>query len=232
EYQRLNQGFDSLYAQNRFDHLQTNITQICEQLSSYRKALFDTSQFGIAAKELYVCTKSPSITWEYENRTLISIIEKYNFQYSSLLAFQEKIDLLQKIYSQVLQVVSYKNTWKIFDFWELRLSFAIEDASLAYHLQKNLAILFENNPFKNTIHLQNLSIAEAFSNYQSFTILLAQQNSIQELVDFFQTPKYFYWAKYLQEQSPKEKQDIAQYEKLIQDFLRQPTDYELVDKTA
>jgi len=231
EYQRLNQGFDSLYAQNRFDRLQEEITQICEQLNHYRKALFDTSQFGIAAKELYVSTQVPKITWEYEQKELIATVKKYQFQYNDLLSFQQKINLIQQLYSKVLQIVSHKNTWKSFDFWELRLPFDTEDASLVHHLQINLANLLENNFLKNTIYLQQLSIAEEFSNYQTFTTLLQKQQSIVELLNFFQQKNYYYWAKYLQIQKPQEKKQITEYENIIQNFLEQPIDYELVDRT-
>lgn len=59
EYQRQNNGMDTIYLERTFTQASRHIRQSQEELDNFKNALYNTSDFGISAKELYL-TSNPN----------------------------------------------------------------------------------------------------------------------------------------------------------------------------
>jgi hypothetical protein len=57
-YQKQNNGLDTIYLERSFTHTSRQIMQSQEELENFRRALFNSDDFGISAKELYL-TSNP-----------------------------------------------------------------------------------------------------------------------------------------------------------------------------
>ncbi len=85
-YQTRNNSLDSIYLERKFLQISRQIDQICEELEEFKRALYDTSDCGISAKELYM-------TSEFEGAK-INLRELFDhFHFSNHEAFLRKIRL-------------------------------------------------------------------------------------------------------------------------------------------
>jgi len=54
DYKEENNGLDTIYLEREFLQSSRGIAQACDELSDFKNALFDQTEFGISAKELYL----------------------------------------------------------------------------------------------------------------------------------------------------------------------------------
>lgn len=123
DYRKTNEGFNVLYAENRFKQLCSQIDAIIAELEQFKKALYDTNLCGISVKELYL-TSNPKQNNDKTER--MNVINYENF------SFHHYPELLSKLKTYLNYRVLDTN-----DFWLQRKSFAtfsIADKSLLKHL--------------------------------------------------------------------------------------------------
>lgn len=110
DFKTRDRSIDIIQLERRFFHVCRVIDQLTETLEEFRYALFDETEFGISAKELYLTSdphaESMSIRQEYQyfNRTVLtdfaSKIRSYT-QYASMLEKDEHPWLKRKSFSSL-----------------------------------------------------------------------------------------------------------------------------------
>lgn len=108
EYKSRNISLDSIQLDRRFLQISHRIDQITEELDGFRKLLFDDSESGSSAKELYLSSRP----------TEPVVLLKQEFQYF-------KMDALDDFLRKLKSYSSYAKNLKTEDYlWKDRLSFA------------------------------------------------------------------------------------------------------------
>lgn len=124
DYKRSNNNLDALQLDRQFRQSSLTIEEHVEHFEEYKAALFDNSECGLSAKELYL-TSNPEAAH-------ISMVQEYaDFHFNQLEKFNRKLDLYFD-YANELDVAGHP--------WSDRVSFAGFKAS---DLQEILACLDE-----------------------------------------------------------------------------------------
>lgn len=108
EYKKANNNLDALQLDRQFRQASLTIETHVEELEEYKRALFDASECGISAKELYL-TSAP------EEMSIPLVQEYAEFHFSNLKRFSDKLDLYLE-YAKELNVKDHP--------WSDRVSFA------------------------------------------------------------------------------------------------------------
>ena len=107
-YRKSNNNLDSLQLDRAFKQASLSIEDISDELTEYKTALFDISECGLSAKELYL-TSDPE-------KDSISLVQEYgSFHFDQLKDFSRKLDLYFD-YAKTLNVADHP--------WSDRVSFA------------------------------------------------------------------------------------------------------------
>lgn len=107
-YRKSNNNLDALQLDRAFKQASLSIEDISDELTEYKTALFDSSECGLSAKELYL-TSDPE-------QDSVSLVQEYgSFHFDQLKDFSRKLDLYFD-YAKALNVADYP--------WSDRVSFA------------------------------------------------------------------------------------------------------------
>ena len=230
DYRQKNEGFDMIYAANRFEKLSEEIEKITTELDLYKQVLFDTSKCGLAVKELYL-TNNKEAKFIY----LPDFEEHKNiFHFNFHSNFLQQIDLYGQYASKLgflpdnLLVASSQKTTQIYDkncidFWQLRKSFA------SYHLPDKYLLLNLLREIVNKLQAIHLKINELLNkenNFANFFEIEKQLTKIKNFADSLDTKVlYLHFKKILPYQDIDLKW-FAEIEKNIYDCFDKPNGIE------
>ncbi len=100
-YQKQNNGLDTIYLERNFIQASRQIKNSQDELGSFHKALYDTNDFGISAKELYLTSNPNAPTIDIKEYT-------YRFNLESSISFERKI---KNILPYALQFMKEDYVW-------------------------------------------------------------------------------------------------------------------------
>ena len=181
-YQKLNNGLDTIYLEREYLQNCRRIDQITEELEEYRTILFDTKECDISVKELYLLSNKGA---EKVNLNL----EFKQFNREKINSFLATLDWL----------VPYAIQFDDIDFeWSNRLDFSefsISDLSTIQEVIKNVP--FYQNDFSSKI--ESL-LGDKISIEESKWILDRKQH-ILNLIELIQHKKVYEYFKFLIQKS-------------------------------
>ncbi|QNL22147.1 DUF4011 domain-containing protein [Hyphobacterium sp. CCMP332] len=199
EYQQINNGLDSIFLERNYLKACRQIDQLTEDLDDFKNALFDTSQAGISAKELYLRSElnnlSVKLDEEFSNYRMNEIDEKLSSwdQYINMYFRFEAEDYLWKDRVSFKEfsgldlktIVSTLNEIPVFKkkVNEKITQFAIREMSLEEHL----SILDAEKDLRAFLRIiEDEEIFESFRHYiDNKTDLLLLQNRQRIIMDCF-----------------------------------------------
>jgi hypothetical protein len=230
DYRQKNEGFDMIYAANRFEKLSEEIEKITTELDLYKQVLFDTSRCGLAVKELYLTNnKEEKFIYlpdfeEHKNIFHFNFHQNFLQQIDLYGQYANKLDFLP---DNLLVLSSQKITQKYdkdcIDFWQLRKSFA------SYHLQDKYFLLSLLPKIGNKLQAIHLKINELLNkehDFANFFEIEKQLTKIKNFADSLDTEfLYLHFKKILPYQDIDLKW-FAEIEKNIYDCFDKPNGIE------
>ncbi len=163
EYKLQNASLDSIQIERRFLQVSRRIDQIVEELEEFKTALFDESECGISAKELY-------LTADLAELSINLRLEYRNFHFDTLLEFERKLR----------SYLTYAGKFNKPDYaLQDRMSFArfkMED-------QRNIQTYLDEIPsFANEISEKAKKIIDADLSLDDALFILSKRDFIVELL--------------------------------------------------
>ncbi len=221
DYRKTNEGFNVLYAENRFKQLCSQIDAMIAELEQFKKALYDTNLCGISVKELYL-TSNPKQNNDKTER--MNVINYENF------SFHNYPELLSKLKTYLNYRVLDTN-----DFWLQRKSFAkfsLTDKNLLKHLLIEIPQTWKT--LQDAI-LQNLgeNSNENLVNYCDFEtikLFIAQENEITDFINEVTKPENYVavWNLVKYEVSDMDSKNL---QKLAKNIVKTLKNAENIEKT-
>ncbi|MCC5944654.1 MAG: DUF4011 domain-containing protein [Bernardetiaceae bacterium] len=163
-YRKENNSLDAIQIERQFQQLSREITQICEHLESFKKALFDERECGIAVKELYL-TAQPE-------QPFIDLKNFYKaFNFNTYHDFVQKFESFVA-YAKRLETEGY--------VWKERVSFADFQYADLHHIKE----VFEEIPvFKQDFTEKlRLLLADTSLSFEDAVNLQTHKKDMQRLV--------------------------------------------------
>jgi hypothetical protein len=163
EYKMLNRGVDAIQTERKFFQVCRRIDQLTEELEEFRKALFDDSECGLSAKELYL-TSNP-------NLESINITQSYQ---------QFHFDTVSDFVSRLKQFVRYASLFGGEDYpWRNRVSFSAFTLS---DLKEIIACVEDVPVFQSTMRQQLEEVTGASLNLEDCEVLSKRRAEVDEMV--------------------------------------------------
>ena len=173
EYEAKNNGLDSIQIQRDFLKNSRKIDQIVEEKEEYRLALFDESECGLSAKELYLSCNidEPNINLKQIHR---------HFHNHDILAFSEKLEHFQ----------SYVDDFSQDSFiWQNRVNFKDFGIQDKQFITKLLELIPE---YFHTTSLRAKEIVGASMSLKEFEDVVEHQDKLNYLSELLNSASFDY----------------------------------------
>jgi hypothetical protein len=163
EYKMLNRGIDAIQTERKFFQVCRRIDQLTEELEEFRKALFDDSECGLSAKELYL-TSNPNLDG-------INITQSYQ---------QFHFDTVNDFVNRLKQYVRYASLFEGEDYpWRNRVSFSAFTLS---DLKEIIACVEDVPAFQSAMRAQLEEVTGASLNLEDCEVLSKRRTEVDEMV--------------------------------------------------
>lgn len=163
EYKMLNRSIDAIQTERKFFQVCRRIDQLTEELEEFRKALFDDSECGLSAKELYL-TSNP-------NLESINITQSYQ---------QFHFDTVTDFVTRLKQYVRYASLFEDDDYyWRNRTSFASFTLS---DLKEIVACVQDVPTFQSSISKQLKDVTGVSLNLENCEVLSKRRPDVDEMI--------------------------------------------------
>lgn len=163
EYKMLNRGIDAIQTERKFFQVSRGIDQLTEELEEFRKALFDDSECGLSAKELYL-TSNPTVEG-------INITQSYQ---------QFHFDVVNDFVNKLKQYIRYAALFEVEDYpWRNRISFG----SFTLTDLKKIATCIDDVPeVQSSVSVQLEAVTGASLNLEDCEVLSKRRPDVDEMI--------------------------------------------------
>ncbi len=216
EYQKQNNSLDAIFLDRNFTQESRQIDKISETLQEFKDALFNTSECGIAVKELYL-TSSPNQPFldlknEYKSFKFNEIDDflmkfgQYVF-YNNRLA--EPLSVSPKTYSETTTTPS--------SFWQQRLSFENRQYSEISTIIQTIESVVD---FVQNLEKQSVEIVKNSINFNDLASISSDKETIKKLISTIENDKvYQVFSRNIQEKIKLTTSKISELEGEVATFF-------------
>ncbi|MEO9474298.1 MAG: AAA domain-containing protein [Cyclobacteriaceae bacterium] len=194
-YKQKNNGLDAIYLERTFQQSSRKIDQVVEELDDFKKALYDESECGKSAKELYLISNP-------ENKFIPLNQEYRQFHYNRMPKFTQ----------QLKQYLDYHDRFGDEDnFWSLRPDYSSFGASELNILKD---ILGETRNFQNQLKEESSAFLSSPMDYETCLHFLTHKESIEQLAINLDNELVFQYYQLMQSNETERPPWLSELEKV------------------